>query len=46
MTNIDRLQYIIEKNLVADLSTHQTVLGLIAQIRAELSKPKPDVPKT
>jgi hypothetical protein len=45
MTSIDILQLLLEKYLVTDLATHQRVLNLLAQIRAELNKPKPEVPK-
>jgi len=46
MKPIDILQLFIEKYLVTDLATHQRVLSLLAQIRAELDKSKPDASQT
>ena len=38
MTQLQLLQYIIEKHLVADSATINTAFALINQIRAELAK--------
>jgi hypothetical protein len=38
MSELQILQYIIEKHLVADSATINTAFNLIAKIRAELNK--------